>query len=362
MPNPPPSTPFVTPSRTNWDILFQPIFDELLNPPPSVDLPAPKVIAPIDEVVALVPAVSTGSPSLTIVDQDAPSPRNSQTTPETQPLIIPNDVEEDNHDIEVAHMGNDLYFGIPILKIPSDQSSSSDSIHTIVHPDHQISKHSSKWTKAHPLENIIGELDRPVSARLQLHEQALFCYYDAFLTTVKPKTYKDALTQSFWIEAIQEELNEFERLENKARLVAHGFRQADGIDFEESFALVARLEAIRIFLSLAAHMNMVVYQMDIKTAFLNAPRAWYDMLSSFLISQDFSKGSVDPTLFILDTPMMEKSKLDEDKEGKTVDPSHYRGMIGTLLYLTANVDHAVCQDTRRRTSSSMQFLGDRLVS
>ncbi|GJS58836.1 retrovirus-related pol polyprotein from transposon TNT 1-94 [Tanacetum coccineum] len=164
---------------------------------------------------------------------------------------------------------------------------------------------------------------------------------------------------------MQEELNEFERLEvweldpdpiklrlylkwiykvkldelggilkNKARLVARGYRQEEGIDFEESFAPVARLEAIRIFLAFAAHMNMVVYQMDVKTAFLNgnlreevyvsqpdgfvdpdnpnhvyklkkalyglkqAPRAWYDMLSSFLIYQDLSKGSVDPTLFI----------------------------------------------------------------
>ncbi|GKF99469.1 hypothetical protein Tco_0298252, partial [Tanacetum coccineum] len=85
------------------------------------------------EVIALVLAVSTGSPSSTNVDQDAPSPSNSQTTPETQPPIIPNDVEEDNHDIEVAHIGNDPYFGVPIPEVPSDQSSSSDSIHTIVH-------------------------------------------------------------------------------------------------------------------------------------------------------------------------------------------------------------------------------------
>ncbi|GKE97935.1 hypothetical protein Tco_0021286, partial [Tanacetum coccineum] len=171
--NPPPSTPFVPPSRTDWEILFQPIFDELLTPPPSVDLPAPEVIAPVAEVVAPVPAVSTGLPSSTNVDQDAPSPSNSQTTPEMQPPIIPNDVEENNHDIKDAHMGNDPYFGVPILEVSSDQSSSSDSIHTIVHPDHQISKHNSKWTKDHPLENIIGELKRPVSTRLQLHEQAL---------------------------------------------------------------------------------------------------------------------------------------------------------------------------------------------
>nr|GFA28189.1 retrovirus-related Pol polyprotein from transposon TNT 1-94 [Tanacetum cinerariifolium] len=214
-------------------------------------------------------------------------------------------------------------------------------------------------------------------------------------------------------------------LKNKARLVARGYRQKEGIDFKESFAPVPRLEAIRIFLAYAAHKNMVVYQMDVKNAFLNgnlreevyvsqpdgfmdpdnrnhvyklkkalyglkqAPHAWYDVLSSFLLSQDFSKGSVDPTLFIrrngtelllmsmmgkisfvlglqisqsprgifinqskyaleslkkygfescdpVDTPMVEKSKLDEDKEAKAVDPSHYRGMIGTLLYLTAS--------------------------
>ncbi|GJX32130.1 integrase, catalytic region, zinc finger, CCHC-type containing protein, partial [Tanacetum coccineum] len=212
VPNPPPSTPFVPPSRTDWDMLFQPLFDELLNPPPSVDHPTPEVVAPIDEVAALVPVVSTGSPSSTIVDQDAPSPSNSQTTPDTQPPVIPNDVEEDNHDIEVAHMGNDPYFGIPIPEVSFDQSSSSDSIHTIVHPDHQSYEHNSKWTKDHSLENIIGELDRPVSTRLQLHRKALFYYYDAFLTAVEPKTYKDALTQSCWSEAMQEELNEFERL------------------------------------------------------------------------------------------------------------------------------------------------------
>ncbi|GJZ74964.1 retrovirus-related pol polyprotein from transposon TNT 1-94, partial [Tanacetum coccineum] len=171
--NPPPSTPFVPPLRTDWDLLFQPLFDELLSPPSSVDRPAPEVIALIAEAVAPEPAASTGSPSSTTIDQDAPSPK-------------------ENHDLDVAHMNNDPFFGIPILENDSEASSSSDD---------------------HPLDNIIGELERPVSTRLQLHEQALFCYYDAFLTSVEPKTYKDALTQSCWIEAMQEELNEFEHLE-----------------------------------------------------------------------------------------------------------------------------------------------------
>ncbi|GKF69827.1 hypothetical protein Tco_0202884, partial [Tanacetum coccineum] len=84
VPNPPPLTPFVPPSRTDWDILFQPLFDELLNPPSSVDCLASEVIALIAKVVAPEAAASTGSPSSTTVNQDVPSPSKSQTTPETQ--------------------------------------------------------------------------------------------------------------------------------------------------------------------------------------------------------------------------------------------------------------------------------------
>ncbi|GJU08063.1 retrovirus-related pol polyprotein from transposon TNT 1-94 [Tanacetum coccineum] len=108
------STPFVPPLRTDWDLLFQPLFDELLTPPPNVDHPAPEVIAPIAEVVAPELTVSIGSPSSTTIDQNAPSPSNSQITPETQSHILPNDVEEDNHGLDVAHMNNDPLCGIPI--------------------------------------------------------------------------------------------------------------------------------------------------------------------------------------------------------------------------------------------------------
>ncbi|GKE81801.1 hypothetical protein Tco_1551801 [Tanacetum coccineum] len=212
VPNPPPLTPFVPPSRTHWDLLFQPLFDELLNPPSSVDRPTPKVIAPITEVVAPELATSTGSPSSTTVDQDAPSPSNLQTTPKTQSPVISNDVKEENHDLDVAHMNNDPFFGILIPENDFEASSSSDVIPTIMYIAAPNSEHVTKWTNDHPLDNIIGKLERPISTRLQLHEQALFCYYDAFLTSVKPKNYKDALTQACWIEAMQEELNEFERL------------------------------------------------------------------------------------------------------------------------------------------------------
>nr|GFC90074.1 hypothetical protein [Tanacetum cinerariifolium] len=183
-----PLTPFVPPSRNDWDLLFQPMFDELLNPSPSIDHQAPEFIALIVDVIPPVQADSTGSPSSTMVDQDAPSLSKSHTATEIQSSVIPQDVEKDNLDMGVAHMGNDPLFGVPIPEVTSAQSSSTVSPQSIVQPDHLIPQHNSKWTKDHPLQNIIGQLSRPVSTRLQLHEQALFCYYDAFLTSVEPKT------------------------------------------------------------------------------------------------------------------------------------------------------------------------------
>ncbi|GJS00829.1 integrase, catalytic region, zinc finger, CCHC-type containing protein [Tanacetum coccineum] len=267
----------------------------------SVDHPAPEVIDPIAEVVAPEPAASTGSPSSTTVDQDAPSPN-------------------------IAHMNNDPFFGILIPKNDS-KASSSDVIPTIVHTATPNSEHVNKWTKDHPLDNIIGELERPV----KLHEMGGI-------------------------------------LKNKARLVTRGYRQEKGIDFEESFTPVARLDTT--FLNGILREEVYVSQSDgfvdqdypnhvytLKKALYGlkqAPRAWYDLLSKFLLSQEFSKGTVDPTLFIrrqgkdillkygmessgpVDTPMVEKSKMDEVTQGKAVDPTHYRGMIVTLIYLTAS--------------------------
>nr|GEW11540.1 retrovirus-related Pol polyprotein from transposon TNT 1-94 [Tanacetum cinerariifolium] len=148
---------------------------------------------------------------------------------------------------------------------------------------------------------------------------------------MKPKTIKEALTDPAWIESIQEELHQFIRLDT--RLVVRGYRPDEGIDFEESFAPVAWMEAIRIFLAYAEHKGFTLYQMDVKTAFLHGslkedvyvcqpegfinanhpsyvykrkkalyglkqvPRAWYDELSTFLLQNRFFKGSIDPTFF-----------------------------------------------------------------
>nr|GFA99295.1 retrovirus-related Pol polyprotein from transposon TNT 1-94 [Tanacetum cinerariifolium] len=154
---------------------------------------------------------------------------------------------------------------------------------------------------------------------------------------MEPKNVKDAMTDPAWIESMQEELFQFKRMDvwvlvptpdnispltlkwifknkhdeeqtvirNKSRLVVRGYRQEEGLDFEESFASVARMEAIRIFLAYAAHKSFTVFQMDVKLNFCmalyglkQAPRAWYDELSTFLLQNNFFKGTIDPTLFI----------------------------------------------------------------
>ena len=188
----------------------------------------------------------------------------------------------------------------------------------------------------------------------------------AFLSQMEPKKVDEALKDESWVLAMQEELNQFERnhvwelvprptdhptigtkwvyrnkvdesgivTRNKARLVAQGYSQEEGIDFDETYAPVARLEAIRILIAYACHLNFKLFQMDVKSAFLNgfiqeevyveqppgfenpsfpnhvfklrkalyglkqAPRAWYERLSTFLIENGFSKGKVDTTLFI----------------------------------------------------------------
>ncbi|GKB05007.1 retrovirus-related pol polyprotein from transposon TNT 1-94 [Tanacetum coccineum] len=310
------------------------MFNDYLNPPPCVDLQVPTVIAP-------EPAISIGTHSSTKIDQDALSTSTSQTTPETSSPIIP---------LETSFKESSTRVVIP------------NNVHLINKPP----EHINKWTKDHPIDNVIGDPSRPVSTRHQLQDEALFCYINAFLSSVEPKSYKEALKESCWIEAMQEELNEFEHLEvwelvprpdrviiitlkwiykvkldelggmlkNKSCLVARGYRQEEGIDFEESFSPISQLEAIHIFIAFAAHMNIVIYRMDVKTTFLNgilreevyvsqlngfvdpnnpnhvymlkkslydlkqAPQTWYDLLSSFLLSQKFTKGTFDPTFFV----------------------------------------------------------------
>nr|GEX57441.1 hypothetical protein [Tanacetum cinerariifolium] len=202
-------------------------------------------------------------------------------------------------------------------------------------------------------------------------------------------------------------------IRNKTRLVVKGYRQEEGIEFEESFAPVARMEAIRIFLAYAARKGFTVYQMDVKTAFLHGllkenvyvcqpegfidadhpshvyklkkkmyglkqvARAWYDELSTFLLQNGFSKGIIDPMLFtrrfdddilvkyglntcdIIGTLMDINDKLDLDQIGIPVDATKYRSMIGALMYLTSSrldIIHATCVCARYQAQPTEKHL------
>ncbi|GKD67812.1 retrovirus-related pol polyprotein from transposon TNT 1-94, partial [Tanacetum coccineum] len=161
-----------------------------------------------------------------------------------------------------------------------------------------------------------------------------------------------------WIYKVK--TDEFGRvLKNKARLVAQGFKQDEGIDFEESFALVARIEAIRIFVENAANKNMTIYQINVKTSFLNGKlkeEVYVSQLEEF-VDQDnpshvykLKKALCDlkqapRACDSIDTPMVEKNKLDEDLQGTPFDATLYHGMIGSLMYLTSSrpdLIYAVC--------------------
>nr|GFB20433.1 integrase, catalytic region, zinc finger, CCHC-type, peptidase aspartic, catalytic [Tanacetum cinerariifolium] len=201
------------------DLLFQPMFNELLNPPPSVDNQAAEVIAPIAEVIPQDDDDSTGSPSSITVDQDAPSSNKSLTPTEIQSLVILQDVGNDNLDIEVAHMGNDLLLGVSILEVSSEQSSSTASPQSNVQPNHPMTHDNSKWTKDHPLNYII-----------ELHEFERLEVWE-----LVPRLDKVMVITLKWIYKVKlDELGGI--LKNKARLVARGYRQEEGIDFEESFS------------------------------------------------------------------------------------------------------------------------------
>ncbi|KAI3827539.1 hypothetical protein L1987_01616 [Smallanthus sonchifolius] len=197
---------------------------------------------------------------------------------------------------------------------------------------------AQRINKEHPLENIIGQVHQGVLTRSKSHE-ANICLFSCFLSQVEPKKIDRALKHSSWIEAMQEENKQDERggvVKNKARLVAQGYTQEEGIDYDEVFAPVARLEAILIFLAYAASKNFMIYQMDVKSAFLygkngeevyvkqppgfvdpahpnqvfkldkalyglhQAPRAWYETLSGYLLSNNFRRCAIDQTLFIKD--------------------------------------------------------------
>ncbi|GJZ50717.1 retrovirus-related pol polyprotein from transposon TNT 1-94 [Tanacetum coccineum] len=205
--------------------------------------------------------------------------------------------------------------------------------------------------------------DAPRSVDLADSPVSMSIDQDALST--KPKNFKQAMTKPSWINAMQEEIHEFERQQ--------GFRQEEGIDFDESFAPVARIEAIRIFVANAANKNMTIFQMDVKAAFLNGElkEDVYVSQPGGFVDQDnpshvyklkkalYGLKQTPRACDSVDTPMVEKNKMDEDLKGTLVDATLYHGMIGSLMYLTSKsnsseFDHSF--DIEEQSEEEGQFL------
>nr|GEX44783.1 retrovirus-related Pol polyprotein from transposon TNT 1-94 [Tanacetum cinerariifolium] len=297
------------------DLLFSLMFDELLNGSSQVV-----------------------SKSFAVTTADAPNQHqqqhttllNTQTTneptcqvPNQAPTVISTENINQAETIEEhAQVEDDEFINIFCTPVQDKGETSSRHVDSSnMHTFYQRHPYEHHWTKDHPLEQVIGNPSQSVRTRRQLKSDGEMCMFALTVSRTEPKNIKEAMADSAWIDLMQEELHLIDRLD-------------EGVDFEESFAPVARLEAVRLFIAYAAHKSFIVYQMDVKIALLygplkeevyvnqpdgfvdpyhpdkvyrlkkalyglkQAPRSWYDKLSTFLVSKGLSKGSTDPALFI----------------------------------------------------------------
>ncbi|GJS59359.1 retrovirus-related pol polyprotein from transposon TNT 1-94, partial [Tanacetum coccineum] len=347
-----PSADKTAPSQQELDLLFSPLYDEFFT------------------VANIHPSTEQITPTTTV---HAEENNNNQTT--------------DAH-FEPYKFVNP--FSTPVHE--EAESSSRNVDNSNMHTFYQRHQSEHRWTKDHPLEQVCGNPSKPVQTRRQLAtdpEMYMFTLTDELhqlerlqVWELVDKLFGKKAIKLKWLWKNKKDEDQTV-IRNKAWLVAKGYAQEEGIDFEESFAPVARLKAVRLFVAYAAHKSFPIYQMDMKTSFLNgplkeeqAPRAWYDELSNFMMSKGFTKGTIDPTLFTIrygediliakyileilkkhgmdkynniGTPMAAKPKLDADLSGTPVDQTRYCSMIGSLMYLTSSrpdIMQAVCYYAR----------------
>ncbi|GJZ60815.1 gag-pol polyprotein [Tanacetum coccineum] len=285
-----------------------------------------------------------------------------------------NNDQAPNASFQEAEFINPFCTRVQEIGEPSSRNIDNTDVHSF-----QPQSHDYRWTRDHPLEQVRGNPTMPVQTRRQLATDPEMCMFALTVSIVEPKNIKEAMADSAWIEAMQDELHQFDRLKvwelvdkpfgkmiiklkwlwknkkdedqtvirNKARLVAKGYAQEEGIDFEESFAPVARLEAVRIFVAHAAHKSFPIYQMDVKTAFLNGP-----LKEEVYVAQP--EGFVDP-----DHP--EKVYLlRKALYGLKQAPRAWYDELSNKLPDTLII--AGCLESRgKSTSGGIQFLGDTLV-
>nr|GEV86116.1 putative reverse transcriptase domain-containing protein [Tanacetum cinerariifolium] len=332
--------------------------------------------------------------------QKASNPQGKQPSMNIQSTSAPstptNDHAEENTDHQAEereHLQDDEFtnpFCTPVQEVAKSSSHNIGNSNVPTFNQPQVFEY--RWMKDHLLEQVRRNPSRPVQTRRQLATDPEMCMYALTVSTPEPKNIKETMADSAWIKAMQEELHQFDKLqvwELVDKPFAKGYAQEEDIDFEESFALVSRLEAVRIFIAYAAHKSFLIYQMDVKTAFLNGPlkEEVYVAQPDEFVNPDHPE-KVKYTLEILykygmdkgqsiGIPMATKPKLDADMNGNPVDQTDYRSKIESLMYLTSSrpdivqaypkgsrfeltafsdVDHVGCIDSRKSTSEGIQFL------
>ncbi|GJZ06470.1 retrovirus-related pol polyprotein from transposon TNT 1-94 [Tanacetum coccineum] len=321
-----------TPSKEDLDNLFGPLYEEYY---------ATRTLEVSDNSTAntLDNEDTPSSSSIIIEDHDAPQIVSSSKEPSANE---PTTLVSDNHSDEqvqedVAKLdGNTFMNPLATPEFEEAESSLNYQDPSNMHKFHQQHRFTDRWTKNHPIEQVIGDPSKPVTTRSRLHtdvkiyELNQFKRLDVWELVERPTDRNVIKVKWLWKNKTDAENMV---IRNKSHLVAKSYSQQEGIDFEESFAPVARLEVVRMFVAYAAHKNFTIYQIDVKTAFLNgplkeeafvsqsdvfvdpdfpnhvyrlkkalcglkqAPRAWYYKLSSFLFDHHFTKGIVDPTMF-----------------------------------------------------------------
>nr|GEV45646.1 hypothetical protein [Tanacetum cinerariifolium] len=240
--------------------------------------------------------------------------------------IVEHLLENNNDQATDAQIDENEFYNIFSTSVHEESESSTHNVdNSNMHTFYQHHQSKHRWTKDHPLEQVRGNPSKTVQTRRQLATDPEMCMCVLIVSTAKLKNIKEAMADSAWIKAMQDELHQFDKLQVWELLVAKGYAREEGNDFKESFAPVACLEVVRLFVAYAAHKSFPIYQMDMKTTFLNdplkkevyvaqpdgfvnldhlekvyrlrkalyglkqAPRAWYDELLNFLMSKGFTK-------------------------------------------------------------------------
>ncbi|GKF31067.1 retrovirus-related pol polyprotein from transposon TNT 1-94, partial [Tanacetum coccineum] len=240
---------------------------------------------------------------------------------------------------EYAQVDEDEFINIFSTRVQEQGETSSRYVDSSnMHTFYQRHPSEHSWTKDHPLEQVIGNPSQSIRTRRQIETDGEMCMFALTMSQTELKNIKEAMDDSSWIKAMQEELHQFDRLDvwelvdrplyknvinmkwlwknkrdeentvipNKAHLVAKGYNHQEGIDFEESFALVARLEVVWIFVAYAAHKSFPVYHMDVKISFLNGPlkeEMYVNQPDRFVVHIILTKSTVSKRLY------MDSSKL-----------------------------------------------------